>query len=321
MFLMNWLIMNWLIMNNVSTKEYHEYKAEYLYRSTIITDYKRRVKMIYSIIKSIRLLTIKVRDDYVAAFSAQAALFTIISFFPFVMLLLGILQYTSITRSMLMTMFTQVFPTGINSMVISVVDEIYNSSLSKTLISVTAITTLWSAGKGFLAIMKGLNSVYEIKESRNYFFVRITATIYTLIFAFMIIVTITLFVFGNQLYLWVVTKFPVLKDLALLVISLRTLVGLITLIVFFLLIYTVIPNRKTKLINQLPGAIISAAGWMGFSYAFSFYIDNFSSYSSTYGSLTAIVLFILWLYFCMYILFIGAEINLLLENKEFLIHK
>ena len=78
----------------------------------------------------------------------------------------------------------------------------------------------------------------------------------------MIIGTITLFVFGNQLYLWVTNKFTVLKDLALLIISLRTLVGLVVLIVFFLIIYIVIPNRKTRLYNQLPGAIVSAEdGW------------------------------------------------------------
>lgn len=277
--------------------------------------------MIKSIINSLKLIITKIKDDNISAFSAQAALFIIVSFFPFTMLLLSLLQYTPLTRSTLMTIFNQALPTGINSMVISIIDEIYRSSLSATLISVTAITTLWSAGKGFIAIIRGLNSVYEIKESRNYFFLRITATIYTLVFAIMIIGTIVLFVFGNQLYLWITNRFTVLKDLALLIISLRTLVGLIVLIVFFLIIYTVIPNRKSKILNQLPGAIVSAAGWMGFSYAFSFYIDNFSNYSSMYGSLTAIVLFILWLYFCMYILFIGAEINIALENKEVSIHK
>jgi membrane protein len=104
-------------------------------------------------------------------------------------------------------------------------------------------------------------------------------------------------------------------DTALVIISLRTIVGLTTLLVFFLIIYIVIPNRKTKLLNELPGAMVCSAGWMGFSYAFSYYIDNFSNYASTYGSLTAVVLFMLWMYFCMYLLFIGAEVNLLFENK------
>ena len=80
----------------------------------------------------------------------------------------------------------------------------------------------------------------------------------------------------------------------------------------------IIPNRKTRVIRELPGAIISAAGWILFSYAYSFYIDNMSNFSYMYGSLTAIVLCMLWLYFCMYIMFVGAEINVVLQNKEML---
>jgi membrane protein len=205
-------------------------------------------------------------------------------------------------------------------MVVSIVTQIYDTTVSGTLIPVTAITTLWSAGKSFLAIMRGLNVVYEIRETRDYFFLRAISALYTLIFAVMVIITMLLFVFGNRLYLWIERQFPVLMDMALVIISLRTIVGLVTLVIFFLLIYVVIPNRKTNIMKELPGALLSAAGWMGFSYAFSYYIDNFSNFSATYGSLTAIVLFMLWMYFLMYILFIGAECNRLLENKLF-IHK
>lgn len=263
----------------------------------------------------IDLIIKKIRDEHIAAFSAQAAFFIIISFFPFIMLLLSIIQYFPVQESTIMKLFTQIFPDAVNSLVIVVVNDIYDTTSSGTVISLTALTAMWSAGKGFLAIMKGLNSVYEIKETRNYILLRIVSALYTLIFAIMLIATMVLFVFGNQLYLWIQAKFPVLKDMALLIISLRTIVGLITLIIFFLIIYVVIPNRKTNIMRELPGAMICAAGWMAFSYAFSFYIDNYTNYSSMYGSLTTIVLFMLWMYFCMYILFIGAEINLLFENK------
>ncbi|MBH1940317.1 YihY/virulence factor BrkB family protein [Mobilitalea sibirica] len=271
--------------------------------------------MIKSTLKLIGLLGRKIRDDHVAAFSAQAAFFIIISFFPFIMLLLSIVRYFPFEESTMLKVFTQVFPTAINSLIVSVISEIYDTTSSGTLISVTAITALWSAGKGFLAILKGLNSVYEIKETRKYILLRISSAVYTLVFAVMLIASMVLFVFGNRLYLWIEQKFPVLRDLALLIISLRTIVGLVTLLIFFLIIYIAIPNRKTKFMNELPGAMVCAAGWMGFSYAYSFYIDNFANYASMYGSLTAIVLFMLWMYFCMYILFIGAEINLLFENK------
>lgn len=257
----------------------------------------------------------KIRDDYVSAFSAQAAFFIIISFFPFIMFLLSIVPFFSLEESTILNLVTQVFPNAFNSFIVLVVTEVYHKTNSGTLISITAITALWSAGKGFLAIMKGLNSVYEIKETRKSIFLRFISTVYTLIFAIMLVATIILFVFGNKLYLWIEMRFPVLQDLALLIISLRTIVGLITLLIFFLIIYTVVPNRKAKISQELPGAFVCAAGWMGFSYAFSYYIDHYSNYTSMYGSLTTIVLFMLWMYFCMYILFIGAEVNLLIQNK------
>jgi membrane protein len=271
--------------------------------------------MIKATFKLIGLLSKKIRDDHVAAFSAQAAFFIIISFFPFIMLLLSLIKYFPIEEANMTNIITQVFPTTVNSLIASIINEIYQTAASTTLISVTIITTLWSAGKGFLAIMNGLNSVYEINETRHGLLLRGMAALYTLIFAVMVIATMILFVFGNRLYFWIENKIPVLTDAALLIISLRTIVGLITLLIFFLIIYVVIPDRKTKIMKELPGAMVCAGGWMGFSYAFSYYIDNFSNYASTYGSLTAVVLFMLWLYFCMYLLFLGAEVNLLFENK------
>lgn len=274
--------------------------------------------MIKSTIRLISLLSNKLKEDHVEAYSAQAAFFIIISFFPFVMLLLSIVPLFNIGESTALRIMTQMFPTAINSMVIPIFYEIYHANASSTLISITAISTLWSAGKGFLAIMKGLNSVCEIKETRRYLLLRAISAFYTLIFAVMLIATMILFVFGNRLYFWIEQKIPVLRDAAFIIISLRTILGLVVLIIFFLLIYTFVPNRVSKKMNELPGAMLCAAGWMGFSYAFSYYIDNFSNYSSMYGSLTAIVLFMLWMYICMYILFLGAEFNLLFENKEFI---
>ena len=92
--------------------------------------------------------------------------------------------------------------------------------------------------------MKGLNSVYEIQETRKSIFLRFISTIYTLIFAVMLIITIILFIFGNRLYVWIVIRFPVMQNLALLIISLRTIVGLIVLLIFFLIIYIAIPNKQ-----------------------------------------------------------------------------
>lgn len=266
-----------------------------------------------SIIQTIRMVCRKVTDDYVPTFSAQAAFFIFISFFPFVMFLLTLIQYLPVTESELLALIRTVLPSGINTYIASIVHDIYFQP-AKTIISITAITTLWSASRGFLAVVKGLNTVYGINETRNYIRLRITSAIYTLAFAVIIVVSLGLLVFGNRLYLIISTQFPLINDLAVAIIGLRTIFSLALYTGFFLLLYIVIPNRKTKFLNELPGAMIAATGWMLYSYLYSIYIDNFARYSAMYGSLTAIVLLMLWLYFCMYILFIGAEINVLLPK-------
>ena len=68
--------------------------------------------------------------------------------------------------------------------------------------------------------------------------------------------------------------------------------------------------------QQLPGAIFAAVCWLLFSFGFSLYFSNFSNFSYMYGSLAAIVLLMFWLYFCICILFIGAEINDFLKSEN-----
>lgn len=271
--------------------------------------------MIKSIISLINTFNKKVRDDYISAFSAQAAFFIIISFFPFLMFLLTLLQYLPVSETSFLLNITKIFPESINSLIVTIVREIYDKA-STTVISITVITALWSASRGFLAIVKGLNSVYRINETRNYFVLRFLSTLYTLVFTIVILISLGILVFGNRIYLWIESRIPFLSKMALVIISLRTIVGLGFLILFFLAMYTFIPNRKTKIIHELPGAILTAAGWLLFSYAYSYYIDNMGNFSYMYGSLTAIVLCMLWVYFCMYIMFIGAEFNVMLRRKE-----
>ena len=83
-----------------------------------------------------------------------------------------------------------------------------------------------------------------------------------------------------------------------------------------MMIYKFLPNHIVQLKVQLMGAAFSAVGWMIVSWIFSVYLDIFKGFSSMYGSLTTIVLIMLWLYFCMYILLLGGEVNVILRDIE-----
>lgn len=267
-----------------------------------------------SIFKIIRVFSRKLRDDFVGAFSAQAAFFLFISFFPFAMFLLALLRLLPFNEGELLEACQTMIPTALQSSAITIVSELYDRASSTAIVSVTIIATLWTSSKGILSIIRGMNGVYANTETRNYILLRLKAIIYTMLFAILLIILLVIFVFGNQLYIWIVDQIPGLSNFALIIISLRTIVGLCILTLFFILLYLVVPNRKSTFIKELPGAILCASGWMIFSYLYSFYIDNMQSLSYTYGSLTAIVLCMLWLYFCMYIMFVGAELNSVLSN-------
>lgn len=273
------------------------------------------MKYIWTFIILIQRFLKQLKKDAISAYAAQASYFTILSAFPFFMFLLTMIQYLPFTENDVLNASASVFPSALYGYISVLIKEIYHSSTT-ALISFTAITTLWSASKAFFSLISGLNAVNQIEENRNYFVLRFIAAIYTFIFTVMLIVCLALFVFGNTLVTALRRMFPVLQNLLLLIISIRTVVFLIVLILFFLLLYLIIPNRKSTIRKELPGAVLASVGWLGFSYLYSFYIDNFASFTNTYGSLTAIVLFMLWLYICMYMLFIGAEFNIMLTKKK-----
>ena len=272
----------------------------------------KRLKEIY---QKILNMTADVTEDHVGAYAAQSAYFFMLCMIPIILLLITMVQYTPVTKADVMTAVIQVFPTSVDSMITSIVNQVYNQSSGIS--PITVVVALWSAGKGVLAMTSGLNCVYKCNETRNYIFLRIRATIYTVMFILVIIFLLVLSVFGNTLNIFIAAHVPILKNLADRLIAMRTIITPIVLMVFCLLIYKFLPNRKDKLRKQLPGAVFAAIGWMIVSWIFSVYVDIFKGFSDMYGSLTTIVLIMLWMYFCMYCILLGGELNMMMYDKVF----
>lgn len=272
----------------------------------------KRLKEIY---QKILNMTADVTEDHVGAYAAQSAYFFMLCMIPIILLLITMVQYTPVTKADVMTAVIQVFPTSVDSMITSIVNQVYNQSSG--IIPITVVVALWSAGKGVLAMTSGLNCVYKCNETRNYIFLRIRATIYTVMFILVIIFLLVLSVFGNTLSIFIAAHVPILKNLADRLIAMRTIITPIVLMIFCLLIYKFLPNRKDKLRKQLPGAVFAAIGWMIVSWIFSVYVDIFKGFSDMYGSLTTIVLIMLWMYFCMYCILLGGELNMMMYDKMF----
>lgn len=271
--------------------------------------------MAKKLIEKIMGIPEEVSENHVGAYAAQAAYFFMLSLIPIILLLLTVLQYTPVTKADVMTAVVQVFPSTVNSLITSIVNQVYNQS--GTIIPITIIVALWSAGKGVLSISTGLNTIYGCHETRNYFYLRIRATLYTVLFLVVIILLLVMSVFGNSLNIFITSHIPAIKPFADRLIEMRTVVTPVVLMCFSLLIYKFLPNRRDWFRKQIPGAIFSAIGWLIISWIFSVYLDIFKGFSDMYGSLTTIVLIMLWLYFCMYCILLGAVANIHLRDVLF----
>lgn len=273
------------------------------------------MKKVRDIYRRIKNVSADIAENHMGAYAAQTAYFFMLCMIPIILLLLTMVQYTPVTKADVMTAVIQVFPASVDSLITSIVNQVYNQSTG--IIPITIIVALWSAGKGVLAMTSGLNCIYGCRETRNYIFLRIRATIYTVMFIIVIILLLVLSVFGNTLNLFIAGHIPFLKKISDWLIMSRTFITPTVLVVFSLMIYRFLPNRRGRFRDQLPGAMFAAVGWMVVSWVFSIYLDVFEGFSSMYGSLTTIVLIMLWMYFCMYCILLGAEMNVLLVGKIF----
>ena len=254
----------------------------------------------------VRRIVSQIAGDKVTVYAAQASFFVIISAVPFLSLLISIAGL--VLPSDLPDVLTGLpVPEGFSVLFDTVIDDL-RTAPNVPLLSVSAVTTLWSASRGISAIRSGLELVYLARRSKGFFAHRIKSLVSTLIFIAVITAAVTLMLFGDLVVKWL--RIAKISDL---IMRLRTPLFTAALCILFTVMYSSTARRSTRVKNgilpHLPGAVFSSVGWTLFSYFYSLYITHFPSASYIYGSLAAVCLIMLWLYFCMIILLLGAEVN------------
>ena len=257
----------------------------------------------------------KAQKDHITAYSAQAAFFTVLSFFPFLIVVLSLMRFFPITLQDMIDLVRDYLPEQYSGAVIPIINSL-NGRLTTTYMSLTILTLLWSASKGILSMMTGLNTIHEIEEKRNYFVLRFISSIYIGLMAVAVLFGMVLLLFGNSLLIQLYRFQPVLENQHLVFASIRFTLAFLIFLIVFIIMFRFLPSDNFKTKEILPGALFASIGWLILSFLFSMYFDNFSFYNIMYGGLTSILLTLLWLYFCMMILFIGAEINQYFLNSK-----
>ena len=246
--------------------------------------------------------------------AANAGYFIVLSVFPSLVLLLGLLRYTGMDAGDLISLLSGVIPTVLLPTAEKLIISTY-AYTSTAVVSVSAIGALWSASRGIYGLLVGLNAIYGVQEDRGYWYTRSISVVYTFLFLLVLVLTLVLNVFGEALLEMVPPAEGALWDFLSEIIDFRFILLLLIQTGLFTAMFMALPNRKNRFSDSFPGAVLASAGWLLFSNLFSVYVEYFSNYATIYGSVYTVALSMLWLYFCLYLVFCGGALNKLLMKE------
>ena len=251
----------------------------------------------------------------VSVYASHASFFIALSVFPLLVLLLSLLRYTGVEVENLTELLHGILPTALMPAAQKLIVSTYQSTTG-TLISVSALTALWSASRGIYGLTAGLNSVYGVTEDRGYFRTRLMSMLYTFGFLLLLLLTLVLHVFGTGLLRWLpLEESPLLRFLEN-ILDLRFFLLLFLQTAMFTAMFTVLPNKRNSLGDSFPGAVLASICWLVFSELYSVYVEHFAGFSNVFGSVYAVALSMLWLYCCVSIVFYGGALNRWLAERN-----
>ena len=250
----------------------------------------------------------KLNSYHIPTYAAGASFFLITALFPLLMLGIAIVNFTPLSTQDFLDMIAMVLPDSLAALLENLASDLMTSS-SATALSLSLVAIIWTAGKSMLGLLDGLNAIADVVDTRSYLLKRIICIFYTLALLVGLLINLALRVFGHHILALLEQTVPGVAEVFSTILSQKGLTLFLLMTLVFMLVYTAFPNKRLKVYMQIPGAVFTSLAWMVFSWLFSIYVNRIGQFSALYGGLTMMILAMLWLYACMYIVFIGAVVN------------
>jgi len=270
---------------------------------------KALIKRIHEFGKGVYHLYYNVKIPFLAA---QTSFYVILAFFPFIAFILTLIKATHLDDTLFMQALSSFLPPSTYMLTLQILESAQtNKSLFISIGGVAA--SLWPFTKGVQSLIVSINTVYGTDEGTLLKRIGLSL-ILTAAFVLLIIGSMILLLFGRYLgeiifdYLGSPDTFIGIWD------YLRYEFSVLILLAEFIILYKTIPRIKLKVGDVFPGAAVATILWLVLSSAFSFFMNRFFKFASIYGGIAGIILLLMWLYWAMHIILIGAVINVV--NRE-----
>ncbi|WP_240793427.1 YihY/virulence factor BrkB family protein [Psychrobacillus vulpis] len=265
-------------------------------------------------------LILHIQKTDITGLGAQLAYFFLLSLFPMIIFIFTLLPYLNLDEAQVFRFLENYAPKDVYILIEGTISDTL-ANRNGGLLSIGIIGTIWSASNGMNAIVKSLNRSYNLDETRPMFIVRGLSIVFTLLMIILLIVALVLPVFGKQIGTILFSYFGFEEGFVRLWNSLRWTISPLLIFLILSALYWIVPNKKLFLRSIFPGAAFATLGWIIVSLGFSYYVSNFASYSSTYGSIGGIIVLMLWLYLTGIILLVGGQVNAVMQERKIALEK
>lgn len=294
-----------------------------LYEHTAIAENGGKFQMLPKIKNSVlfkyaaELLT-RYKNDDLSGMSAQITYYLILAFFPFLLFVINLLSFTSLSSAAFIASVNNLLPTDTGILIKNLLIETVQGK-SEALLILGMIGSLWASSQGINALIHGLNKAYSTVETRHFTKLYLISLIATFGVALMIVFDFTLVVFGKLIAAYLFELAGVKAFFYTVWGIIRYAIPLPLMLLTFYLLYAYVPNKKLKTTYIIIGSIFASGGWLSASLLFSFYVNMFSNYEKIYGSIGGIIALMTWLYLSTLIILLGGELIAIInyfENKK-----
>ncbi len=249
----------------------------------------------------------------VPSYAAQIAYYMILAIFPFITFVAMILTGTHlVTSSMIINAIEPIhtIPEAVKDMIVSVFNSLEKDSSSY--FSIYLVLILYASSRATSSIANGIHRVYHTFETRNIFVRALLSIFYTIAFAVLIVLLVVLVLFGEAISKAAFNFLGLSQYYETTVTYLRYSFPAFLMFITYLLLYRFIPTRRVKFRFVWPGALFASAISVIVSGIFSFSFSDISRYQSLYGSVSQIIIIIIWLWLISLVLLLGAVFNAVL---------
>jgi membrane protein len=257
----------------------------------------------------------QIYEDELLARCAELAYFFLFAIFPLLLFLTTLLGYVgahSELRADLFRLLARFSPSkDVTTLLHGTLDEITRGRNGAKL-SLSLAVALWVSSNGMLAVSRTLNHAYGLKETRKWWWRRIVALALTLAFSLLVIIALALIFSGGSVGEALASQVGL--GIAFYVawhVFVRWPLILLFLVISFEMVYNFAPNlgKKPNRHWVTPGGVAGVLLWLLACFGLRLYLAYFHSYTTTYGSLGAVILLLVWFYLTAFAILMGGEIN------------